>query len=50
MQESQKAAPDDVKAALKTLAETVDGLARQINRQEPAGIAASAPAPETPTR
>ena len=47
VQESQKAAPDDVKAALKTLAETVDGLARQLNRQEPLGFA-GAPLAEDP--
>ena len=46
-QESQKAAPDDVKAALKTLADTVDGLARQLNRQEPLGFA-GAPLAEDP--
>ena len=47
VQESQKAAPDDVKAALKTLADTVDGLARQLNRQEPLGFA-GAPLAEDP--
>jgi hypothetical protein len=47
VQESQKAAPDDVKGALKTLAESVDGLARQLNRQEPLGFA-GAPLAEDP--
>jgi hypothetical protein len=47
VQESQKSAPDEVKAALKTLADTVDGLARQLNRQEPLGFA-GAPLAEDP--
>jgi hypothetical protein len=47
VQDSQKSAPDDVKAALKTLADTVDGLARQLNRQEPLGFA-GAPLAEEP--
>jgi hypothetical protein len=37
--DSLKSAPDDVKASLKTLTETVDGLARMLNRQEPLGFA-----------
>jgi photosystem II stability/assembly factor-like uncharacterized protein len=47
VQDSQKSAPDDVKAALKALADTVDGLARQLNRQEPLGFA-GAPLAEDP--
>jgi hypothetical protein len=47
VQESQKSAPEDVKAAIKTLVDTVDGLARQINRQEPLGFA-GAPLAEDP--
>ena len=47
VQESQKSAGDDVKAALKTLVDTVDGLARQLNRQEPLGFA-GAPLAEDP--
>ncbi|PYQ43620.1 MAG: hypothetical protein DMF77_09360 [Acidobacteria bacterium] len=47
VQDSQKSGPDDVKAALKTLADTVDGLARQLNRQEPLGFA-GAPLAEEP--
>ncbi len=47
VQESQKTAPDDVKAALKSLADTVDGLARALNRQDPLGFA-GAPLAEDP--
>jgi len=47
VQESQKSAPEDVKASIKTLVDTVDGLARQINRQEPLGFA-GAPLAEDP--
>ena len=47
VQDSQKAAPDEVKAALKSLADAVDGLARALNRQDPLGFA-GAPLAEDP--
>ena len=37
--ESQKSAPDDVKAAIKSVSDGLDSLARTLNRQEPLGFA-----------
>jgi hypothetical protein len=47
VQESIKSAPDEVKTAARSLAETVDTLARTLNRQEALGFA-GAPLAEDP--
>jgi len=47
VQESIKSAPDEVKTAARSLTETVDTLARTLNRQEPLGFA-GAPLAEDP--
>jgi hypothetical protein len=47
VQESIKSAPDEVKTAARSLAETVDTLARALNRQEALGFA-GAPLAEDP--